>query len=223
MPGESSRIPEPVVERLCRYHRYLSRAVRSGIVRVPSQALAAMTGATPEQVRKDLSHFGAFGQRGVGYDTAHLRDQIRHIMGLDTPRRVAIIGAGHLGTALAGYPGFEARRFEIAGLYDSNPSRVGHSVQGLRVRSIGSLADDCQAQKVDIAIIAVPEGAAQAVADHAVAAGIHAVLSFAPVTLELPEDVVVRYVDMTSELEFLSFWIEHGAENSVEHRNRRER
>jgi redox-sensing transcriptional repressor len=169
-----------------------------------------MTGATPEQVRKDLSHFGAFGRRGVGYDALYLRNCIREIMGLDRPRRVIIIGAGHVGSALAGYPGFESRGFNIVAIYDNNPARIGHMVQGLRVRNIASLAEDCQAQKVDIAIIAVPEGSAQTVADQAVGAGIKALLSFAPTALYVPEDVIVRHVDMTAELEFLSFWLTRG-------------
>ena len=204
-----SKIPEPVVERLCRYHRYLSRAIRQGIKQVPSRALAAMTGATPEQVRKDLSHFGAFGQRGVGYDAVNLRNQLRRLMGLDQTRRVIVIGVGHVGSALAGYPGFESRGFQVVALYDNNPARIGHMVQGLKVRDIASLAEDCQIEPVDIAILAVPAGAAQDVANIAVAAGVRALLNFAPTNLEVPPEVLVRSVDMTSELEFLSFWLAH--------------
>ncbi len=202
-----SRIPEPVVERLCRYHRCLARLERQGISNISSQELAVIAGATAEQVRKDLSYFGAFGRRGVGYDVSRLREEIQRIIGVEKPRRIVIIGAGHLGSALAGYVGFEGRGFEIVGIYDNNPARIGHMVQGLRVRNIDRLAEDNEAEKIDIAILAVPEGAAQKVAELVVQAGIHAILNFAPRTLRLPPNVLVRDVDMTAELEFLSFWL----------------
>lgn len=201
------RVPNPVVERLCRYHRCLSRVLRQGITRISSRELAELAGVTAEQVRKDLSHFGSFGRRGVGYVVSELRDIIRRIMGLEKPRRVAIIGAGHLGSALAGYPGFETRGFQIVGIYDNNPARIGHMVQGIRVRDINLLPEDHQTTGIDIAILAVPEGAAQGVAEQIVEAGIRAILNFAPRSLDLPDNVVVRDVDMTAELEYLSFWL----------------
>ena len=187
--------------------RALARARNSGIMRVSSQELAALAGVTPEQVRKDLSYFGSFGRRGVGYEVGALSDQLRRILGLERNRRIAIVGVGNLGTALAGYAGFEARGFTVAGLYDNNPARVGHRVQGLRVKHIDDLAGDHRAEPIDIAVLAVPEGSAQAAADKVVAAGIPALLNFAPVSLKAPPGVVVRDVDMTAGLEYLSFWL----------------
>jgi redox-sensing transcriptional repressor len=175
--------------------------------RISSQELAALCGVTPEQVRKDLSHFGSFGRRGVGYDASSLCEHLRRILGLERKRRIAIVGVGNLGTALAGYAGFEARGFEVVGLYDNNPARIGHLVQGMRVRHIDELASDNQREKIDIAVLAVPESAAQAAASRVVAAGIRGILNFAPTRLKVPEHVVVRDVDMTAELECLSFWV----------------
>lgn len=205
--GQKPQIPAPSVERLCRYERCLAKATRAGLSRISSQELAAFCGVTPEQVRKDLSHFGSFGRRGVGYDASKLREELRRILGLERKRRIAIVGIGNLGTALAGYAGFEARGFEVAGLYDNNPARVGHLVQGMRVRHIDQLASDNQREKIDIAVLAVPESAAQAAASRVVAAGIRGILNFAPTRLEVPDHVVVRDVDMTAELECLSFWV----------------
>ncbi len=207
--GQRRPIPVPAIERLCRYQRALARARRLGAKRVSSHDMAALAGVTPEQVRKDLSYFGSFGRRGVGYDVGSLSDELRRILGLDSKRRLAIVGVGNLGTALAGYAGFEARGFDIAGLYDNNPARVGHRVQGLRVRHINDLAADHRLDPIDIAVLAVPEVAAQAAADKIVAAGIPALLNFAPVSLKLPPHVVLRDVDMTAELEYLSFWLAH--------------
>lgn len=201
------QIPVPSVERLCRYHRIVARARRFGPNRLSSHELAHLAAVTPEQVRKDLSYFGAFGRRGVGYDVERLSVELKRILGLRNPRRFSIIGAGNLGTALAGYAGFELRGFKLVALYDSNAARIGHMVQGLRVRDVASLGEDNKRNCVDMAILAVPEAAAQKAAEAAVAAGIKAILNFAPVSLRVPEGFVVRDVDMTGELEYLSFWL----------------
>jgi redox-sensing transcriptional repressor len=201
------QIPVPSVERLCRYHRVVSRARRFGPKRLSSQELAQLAAVTPEQVRKDLSYFGAFGRRGVGYDVERLSVELKRILGLKKPRKFSIIGAGNLGSALAGYAGFELRGFRLSALYDNNAARIGHMVQGLRVRNVASLAEDNRRDPVDIAVLAVPEAAAQAAADEAAAAGIRAILNFAPVSLRVPKGFVVRDVDMTGELEYLSFWL----------------
>jgi redox-sensing transcriptional repressor len=207
------QIPVPSIERLCRYHRVVARAKRFGAKRISSQELAHLAAVTPEQVRKDLSYFGAFGRRGVGYDIERLGTELKRILGLRGPRRFAIIGAGNLGSALAGYAGFEARGFRLAGLYDNNAARIGHMVQGLRVRSIDDLAADHAREPIDIVVLAVPEAAAQTAADLAVAAGLRAILNFAPISLRVPPGLVLRDVDMTGELEYLSFWLAYMDEN----------
>ena len=210
---QRKQIPVPAIERLCRYHRVVARARRFGPKRLSSQELASLAAVTPEQVRKDLSYFGAFGRRGVGYDVERLSVELKRILGLGEPRLFSILGAGNLGTALAGYAGFAARGFKLAGVYDSNAARVGHMVQGLRVRPIDALVGDNAREPVDIAVLAVPEAAAQTAADLAVAAGIRALLNFAPVSLRVPEGFVLRDVDMTGELEYLSFWLAYMDEN----------
>jgi redox-sensing transcriptional repressor len=210
---QRKQIPVPSIERLCRYHRVVARARRFGPKRLSSQELATLAAVTPEQVRKDFSYFGAFGRRGVGYDVERLSVELKRILGLGKPRFFSLLGAGNLGSALAGYAGFEARGFKLAAIYDNNAARVGHMVQGLRVRSVDDLAGDNARDPVDIAILAVPEAAAQAAADLAVAAGIRALLNFAPVSLRVPEGFVLRDVDMTGELEYLSFWLAYMDEN----------
>ena len=185
------QIPEPTIERLGLYHRCLWRVRRLGKERISSQELAQLAHVTPEQVRKDLSYFGAFGRRGVGYDVEQLARELRRILGLSRPRRIVIIGAGNLGSALAGYAGFEARGFQVAAIYDNNPARIGHVVQGLRVRDVRQLEQDNEAERFDIAVLAVPERAAQEAADTVVRAGIKAILNFAPASIRVPEGVVV--------------------------------
>jgi redox-sensing transcriptional repressor len=198
-------IPGPTIERLCKYHRVLARARRQGMSYISSAALAHLTGLSPAQVRKDFSYFGSFGRRGVGYEVHQLLSTLKRLLGLERGRRVAIVGVGHLGSALAGYPGLHSRGFQVAGLYDNNPARIGHLVHGMRVRDVASLAADHAAVPIDIAVLTVPEGAAQAAAEQVVNAGITALLNFTPVALRLPPHVLVRDIDMTAELEYLSF------------------
>lgn len=193
------------IRRLSLYLQFLDQCEGEGKTTVSSRALAERGGATAAQVRKDLSIFGSFGKRGIGYPTSILAARLRDILGLGRRHRVILVGAGRIGAALANYPGFEARGFEIAAIYDADPDKVGISLDGTAVRNIRDLEADLSASPVDIAVIGTPAAAAQGVADRLVRVGVRALLNFAPVTLAVPHEVTVTNVNMALELEALSF------------------
>jgi redox-sensing transcriptional repressor len=199
------RIADSTVRRLSLYLRFLEEFENAGLTTVSSEELAARGGTTSAQVRKDLSFFGSFGKRGLGYQVGELTQRMRRILGLERDWRVVIVGIGKIGSALAQYEGFQQRGFRVVGLYDTDPAKVGREVDGLRVRPIESLAEDNRERPVDIAVIAVPAAAAQRVVDQVVAAGITGVMSFAPIQLHVPADVTLNTVNMAMELERLSF------------------
>ncbi|GAA3818473.1 redox-sensing transcriptional repressor Rex [Cellulomonas soli] len=198
-------IPPATVARLPAYVRALEGLLADGCVTTSSEGLAARSGASPALVRKDLSSLGSWGTRGVGYDTAHLRDQVVAVLGLTTQRRVVVVGAGHLGHALARYPVFADRGFAVVGLVDADPAVVGTTVGGLVVRPVDALAELVASTGATIGIIATPAGPAQEVCDALVAAGVGGILTFAPRTLHVPDDVDLRAVDVASELAILAF------------------
>lgn len=195
------QIPTATVARLSRYLTSLELTTAS---LVSSGELAARAGSNSAQVRKDLSFLGTTGTRGVGYDTVELRNEIRRALGLRAVRLVVIIGAGHLGSALAGYPGFARRGFRICGLFDQAPDRVGSTVAGITVSDIAHLTDAIREPATAIGVIAVPSEAAQTVADILVEVGFRSILNFAPAFLVVPPSVEVRQVDLASELHILS-------------------
>jgi redox-sensing transcriptional repressor len=163
------------------------------------------------QIRKDLAYFGEFGVRGVGYYVKDLRRHLRQILGLDRRRRVAIMGAGNLGLALADYPGFRQEGFEIAAMFDASPDKIGqHSREGVPIFDIRDLKRVTRRDRLDIAMLAVPAAAAQPVVDQVVNAGIKAILNFSPGTLKVPADVKLKSVDLTVSLESLSFYLAQG-------------
>ncbi|HVM42604.1 MAG TPA: redox-sensing transcriptional repressor Rex [Gemmatimonadales bacterium] len=193
------------VRRLSLYLQFLHECEARGLATVSSGALAERGGASPAQVRKDLSFFGSFGRRGVGYSVPLLAGRLREILGLVRRYRVILVGAGRVGAALAAYPGFRQRGFDVVAVYDADPARIGGAVDGLLVRSHERLEADLAAERADIAVIATPAGAAQGVADRLVKAGVRALLNFAPVTLAVPPAVTVSDVNMALELEALSY------------------
>jgi len=199
------RIADSTVRRLSLYLRFLEEFENAGLTTVSSDELAARGGTTSAQVRKDLSFFGSFGKRGLGYQVAELTQRMRRILGLERDWRVVIVGVGKIGAALAQYEGFRQRGFRVVGLYDSDPAKIGREMYGLTVRSIESLAEDNRERPVDIAVIAVPATAAQRAVDQVVAAGIMGIMSFAPIQLHVPADVTLNTVNMAMELERLSF------------------
>ena len=199
------KIAESTVRRLSLYLRFLEEFEEQGMETVSSEALASRGGTTSAQVRKDLSFFGSFGKRGLGYSVGELVRRLREILGLGRNYRVAMIGAGKIGSALVHYRGFKQRGFEIVAIFDADASKVGRNWSGLTVRDSRELEADLRRQPVDIAVIVTPADAAQAVADRVVALGVKAILNFAPIQLVVPDDVVVKTVNLALELETLSY------------------
>jgi redox-sensing transcriptional repressor len=201
---EGQRVPEATVARLATYLRVLTGELNERST-VSSEELAVAAGVNSALLRKDLSYLGSYGIRGVGYDVSALAAQISRTLGVTVNRSVALIGAGNLGIALAGYAGFSSRGFRIVALLDADPAMIGRDVRGLLVRDIAELEQVVTAEDVAIAIIATPSEVAQTIADRAVAAGVTSILNFAPVVLTVPTHVDLRQVDLAAELQILSF------------------
>ena len=199
------RIADSTVRRLSAYLRFLEDFEGRGLTTISSEELARRGGTTSAQVRKDLSFFGSFGKRGLGYSVPELKKELREILGLGREWRVVIVGAGKIGAALAQYRGFRQRGFSILRAYDSNPAKVGTTVEGMQVADIAQMEKDFARDMPDIVVLTVPAEAAQSVLDRIVATGIKAVLNFAPTQLQAPSDVTVKTVNMAMELEGLSF------------------
>ncbi len=204
-------VAPPTVRRLSLYLHTLEARLRDGAATVSSRDLAESGGATPAQVRKDLSFFGSFGRRGVGYPAAELAAHLREILGLRREFRVVLVGAGRLGAALAHFEGFGERGFRIAAVYDADAAKVGTRLDGLAVRAVERLVPDLAAQPADIGVIGVPAGSAQRVADELVRGGVRAILTFAPGRLVVPEGVAVKRVDLSQELDTLAFALRGGS------------
>jgi redox-sensing transcriptional repressor len=199
------KISDSAVRRLALYQRFLQEAADSGLETISSGELAERGGTTSAQVRKDLSLFGSFGKRGLGYEVPELLRQIREILGVDRSWKVALVGAGKIGSALFSYRDFQQRGFRIRAVFDSDPGKVGQDLGGVTVLADADMDRVLRDEQVEIAIVAVPADAAQAVVDRVVRAGVRAVLNFAPVRLRVPRGVALRNVDLTLELEGLSF------------------
>jgi redox-sensing transcriptional repressor len=199
------RIADSTVRRLSIYLRFLEEFGGRGMTTVSSEELARRGGTTSAQVRKDLSFFGSFGKRGLGYSVPELSTSLREILGLGKQWRVIIIGAGKIGAALAQYRGFRQRGFLITAAYDANPEKIGRSLEGLEIRDMKHLESDIAKDQPEIAVLAVPTEVAQEVLDRIGRAGIKAVLNFAPVQLHAPADIAVKTVNMAMELEGLTF------------------
>jgi redox-sensing transcriptional repressor len=199
------KISDSTVRRLALYLRFLEHSAAQGLTTISSAELAHRGGTTSAQVRKDLSFFGSFGKRGLGYSVPELAARIRDILGLKRTHRVVLVGAGKMGGALLDYRGFRQHGFDVAAIYDKDPKKIGARSNGLVVRDIKLLEADLKKEPTDIAILVTPAEAAQEVADRLVRAGVKAILNFAPVALVVPTDVAVQSVNMALELETLSF------------------
>lgn len=199
------KISESAVRRLSLYLRLLQEADAAGAETISSGELAERGGTTSAQVRKDLSLFGSFGKRGLGYSVQELLSRIRSILGLQSSWRVALVGAGKLGSALFSYRDFDARGFNIRAVFDSDLRKVGAQWGGLSIRADEEIDTLVRAEEIDIAIVAVPADAAQQVVDRLVKAGVRGILNFAPARLKVPRGVALKNVDVTLELEGLSF------------------
>jgi redox-sensing transcriptional repressor len=198
-------LPPTTVARLPVYLRELNQLSRSGTELVSSGALAEAVGVTPAQLRKDLSHLGSYGTRGVGYDVALLQAQIGREMGSAHEWPVVIVGIGNLGRALAGHSGFAGRGFRIVALVDADPALVGTQVHGVRISDLADLEAVVTRTKAVIAVLTTPAEAAQAVADRLVYQGVTSILNFAATVLTVPEGVTVRKVDLGQELQILAY------------------
>lgn len=196
-------VPEATVGRLPGYLRALSALAEQGRSSVSSDELATLTGVRSAQLRKDLSHLGSYGVRGVGYDVSRLSEQVAAELGLAQEWPVVIVGMGNLGRALTAYPGLATRGFRVVALADTDPAVVGTVVGGLTVQRLEDL--DPATTPVSVGIITTPAEAAQGVADRLVGLGVHSILTFAPGVLAVPPDVDVRGVDVATELQILTF------------------
>ena len=199
------RIADSTVRRLSVYLRFLEDFEERGLATVSSAELARLGGTTSAQVRKDLSFFGSFGKRGLGYSVPELSNALREILGLGRQWKVVIVGAGKIGAALAQYRGFRQRGFLIVAAYDTNPEKIGRMLEGIEIRDMSRFEADVVVERPEIAVLAIPTEAAQSVLDRVNRAGIKAVLNFAPVQLHAPAEVTVKTVNMAMELEGLTF------------------
>jgi redox-sensing transcriptional repressor len=199
-------IPEATVGRLPLYLRALVEMAENGTSTVSSEVLGEATAVNSAKVRKDLSHLGSYGTRGVGYDVAYLIHQIRRELGLTQHWPIVIAGIGNLGHALANYRGFAERGFRPAALIDNDPAKIGEIVGDLRVRPVEDLAAIAREHDALIGLISTPASAAQQVAESMVNAGIRSILNFAPVALAVPAGVSVRKVDLAVELQILTYY-----------------
>ena len=203
------KIPDATVSRLSVYSRYLTGVEKQGIVNISSGEIAEGVGGTPAQVRKDLAYFGEFGTRGVGYNVKQLNHEIMGILGLKKRWNVILIGAGNLGSALSQYRGFQERGFNIIAVFDNDMNKVGLKLNGLPIYAVSQMAEFVDKNDVSIGIITVPAEYAQDIADILVETqNIKGILNFAPVVLTIPEEIEVRDVDLTVNLEVLSYNIE---------------
>src|SRR5437879_6742629 len=199
------KISESTVRRLSLYLRFLEQFAAQGQTTISSAELARRGGTTSAQVRKDLSFFGSFGKRGLGYSVPELAAKIRDILGLKRSYRVVLVGAGRIGGALVQYPGFRERGFHVTAIYDKDRKKIGSRWNGLVVRDVQQIGSELKKEATDIAIVVTPAEAAQQVVDELVQSGVKAILNFAPVQLAVPSDVIVKSVNLAAELETATF------------------
>jgi redox-sensing transcriptional repressor len=204
------KVSESTVGRLSLYLRLLSELELEGVATLSSEGLAKRAGSTAAQVRKDLSSFGAFGKRGLGYPVSALASALRSILGLERRWRVALVGAGRIGTALLGYEDFRRQGFDIVAAFDADRSKVGQRRHGVVIRADAELDAALASEALDIVIVAVPAEMAQGIVERVVRGGVRAILNFAPTKLAVPAGVALKNVNMAVELESLSYALSVG-------------
>lgn len=207
------KVPTPSLNRLPLYYRYLLEAREQRLTVVSSEMLGDAAGVPAAQVRKDLGYLGEFGRPGIGYDVAEMQRRLAELLGLAMEKEVIVVGAGRLGSAIASYPGFATYSLRIVALFDQDPAKVGTRVGGLEVLDVEDLPRFIQERSIQMAILAVPSAVAQKVANQLVAAGIKAILNFAPVKLEVPSGIVVSNEDLAARLATLSFRMTRGRDS----------
>lgn len=201
--------PDVVIKRLPLYARSLRYLLQDGVTSVSSQELGERINVTAAQIRKDLSYFGEFGKQGIGYDVEKLLAHIEHILGLTHEWPVALVGVGHLGEAIARYEGFRSQGIRIIALFDADPAKIGADVAGLHVYEDRQIKQVVHELGIRLGIIAVPAARAQEVADRLVEAGVRAILSYAPIVMQVPDDVWVRYIDPIAVMHSLTYYLAH--------------
>ncbi len=199
--------PDVVIKRLPLYARSLRYLLQDGITSVSSQELGDRINVTAAQIRKDLSYFGEFGKQGIGYDVEKLLAHIERILGLTQEWPVALVGVGHLGEAIARYEGFRSQGLRIAAVFDADPAKVGTDLNGLPVHPDSHLNRVIQEHDIRVAIVAVPATRAQEVANQLVEAGVRAILSYAPIVMQVPDTVWVRYIDPVAVLHSMTYYL----------------
>jgi len=204
------RVPEESVKRLSLYLRNLNYLSQGGAETVSSDELAQNICVSAAQVRKDLSYFGDFGRRGVGYNVKSLISEIKSVLGLDKKWSVTLVGVGRLGSALLNYPGFEEFGFQISVAFDNNPKKIGKIWKEVKIKDSSKIEKMIKREKIKIAIIAVPASAAQEMTDTLIRAGIKAILNFSPRYLSIPKNVNIKTVDIAMELGNLAYYLTHG-------------
>jgi len=204
---KEQEVPEVVIQRLPLYVRVLNQLLQEHTEVVSSQELGDRLQVTPAQIRKDLSYFGRFGKQGRGYSVRHLLAELKRILQLDTQWDACLVGVGRLGRAIIGYPGFVPEGFRIIVAFDASPALAGEQVGDLRVQPLDQLQDTLRAKNIRIGIVAVPASDAQAVLDRLVACGVKAILSYAPVTAQVPPNVKLRNIDPVLALQSMTYYI----------------
>ncbi len=207
------KIPKPTVKRLAIYYRCLVKMKENGTEKTSSKEISEALGLKSTQVRKDLSYFGEFGKRGVGYDVEKLAFKLKEILGLKRNWNIAIVGAGNLGSAIANYAGMEKNGFKVVAAFDVDNNKIGKMIMpGVNVSNISDMKNKLEEENVEIAILAVPASSAQKTAEELVSYGIHGILNFTPTSLSLPEEISVEDVDFVISLKSLTFEISTGNE-----------
>lgn len=196
----TERVPEGVIERLPAYLNVLIQLRDDDVLTVSSARLGELTSVNPAQIRRDLTHFGSFGKRGVGYDIPTLVERIQRILGADHMHRLALVGAGNLGSAIAGYHGLRQHGFVVTAIFDADPSKVGQHIGEIEIRPISEMESTLREQEIRIGVIAVPPEAAQQVADELSEAGVRIILNYTPVIVRVPGHVTLHNTDPVHEL-----------------------
>jgi len=199
--------PDVVIRRLPLYARSLHYLLEEGILSVSSQELGERINVTAAQIRKDLSYFGEFGKQGIGYDVEKLLHHIERILGLTHSWPVVLVGVGYLGQAIARYEGFRSQGLKLVALFDNDPAKLGQLVGDLPIQDFGNLNQIVREQDARLAIIAVPAAVSQSVADLLIQAGVRAILNYAPIILQVPDDVWVRYIDPIAVLHSMTYYL----------------
>lgn len=203
----AEKIPDIIIGRLPVYLRALQRMADHGIKTTSSQELGEHVGISAAQIRKDISQFGEFGKQGTGYSIAYLLDKLREILKVDRIWDVALVGAGDMGHALANYQGFTNRGFHIVAIFDNQPQKIGQKIGDFIVQDAEKMVESIKAANIKIAMLTVPATAAQSVADKLVQAGVRAILNYAPISLNVPNNVKVQHIDPATHLQRMTYYL----------------